>query len=126
MQFSVGQFATDTEDRELNDVGIIVFDHAVNGMDGLYSLRRLSDQHLSLRSAEELRHVDPFDAAIAFGKSAIEMSPDVIKRMRCLSPVRKDNLPVPLVEGTAISGGLAPSPDRPKPKITPHGQGKRS
>lgn len=85
MRFKVGQFATDIGDHNLSDVGLIVFDHAVNGMDDCYSLRRLSDNHLSLRDAEQLKFVDPFDAAIAFGKSAIEMPPDVVKKLRALA-----------------------------------------
>lgn len=125
MKFKVGQFATDVGDHSLSDVGLIVFDHAVNGMDDCYSLRRLSDNHLSLRDAEQLKFVDPFDAAIAFGKSAIEMPPDVVKKLRALANLQ-NSLPQPLTEGTSISGGVAPPPTCPKPKITPHGQGRRS
>lgn len=123
-KFSMGEFVASKEDATLSDVGVIVFDHSVHGVDDFYSVRWLSDRHLSARSGDELQHVSSFDAAVAFGRDAIEYSADALANLRAKSDIAK-SIPVQLTEGLVISGGVAPPPTGPKPRVVVHGQGAR-
>ena len=117
-KFHMGEFVADKEDKTLSDVGVIVFDHSVHGVDDFYSVHRLRDRHLSARAGDQLQHVSDFDAAVAFGCDAIEYSEDTLLKL-------KTNHTAPLTEGRVISGGVAPPPTGPKPRVEVHGQGPR-
>lgn len=72
-RFGLGSFVAFTTDSKLDDIGVIVFDHIVHKMD-LYTVRRLHDRHLSTAEHDELKLVPPAEAAVAWGRTAIEYS----------------------------------------------------
>lgn len=127
-KFKMGEFVADKEDKTLSDVGVIVFDHSVHGVDDFYSVRRLRDRHLSARAGDQLQHVSDFDAAVAFGCDAIEYSEDTLLKLKTNHTAPRppyQPASAPLTEGRVISGGVAPPPTGPKPRVEVHGQGPR-
>jgi len=69
----LGSFVTDKEDTDLSDLAIVVFDHRIYDID-LFSIKRLSDGHISNRSASELQVVDPLSACKVWCKNQITYS----------------------------------------------------
>ena len=60
-EIRLGSLVTDRRDIKLSDVAVVVYDCGVDGYDGTFMIKRVSDGHLSTRDAEELREVAPLD-----------------------------------------------------------------
>lgn len=71
---TVGAYVRDADDVKCLDPAIVVIDHAEEGLDGLYTIKRASDGKLSNRETDDLVEIAPIGFVKVWCKNQITFS----------------------------------------------------